>query len=330
MSPARHETSIGPGQLDGADDKTPYGTRGSKRKAAELSTAPTSAPSSTSPKLTSRATKSRATAKKSNEPHLPPAKKRRSSPTPSSAPEGSSQLSRKNSSADQSQEIDDAVENGRASKTPSANHSSATPGPDGGSFTQEVPEITLGEANGASDDVANEPVADEEIAEPTNGTGRGGFRGRGRGRGGRWKGRGSRGGKTKVMIAKAGPKSAVPVMKGKGRGRGGRRKKPENPRIDTLAQRKTDLKAQYKALASLQRAALGVLGEKSKEMLLDDAKYHESLPEFQRVAQGLQQAHEQRQGEIARKEEMEIGLAKRTQEYNEYLIHQQLDVGPSS
>jgi hypothetical protein len=53
------------------------------------------------------------------------------------------------------------------------------------------------------------------------------------------------------------------------------------------------LKNQYAAIAQIQRAALSVLSEKSLTRLTNDPKYHETLPEFERVQNTLKQNYDQ-------------------------------------
>ncbi|PBP26526.1 hypothetical protein BUE80_DR002555 [Diplocarpon rosae] len=337
MAPARHET--GPGQIDSADDKTPYGTRGSsKRKAAELSTVPAAASSSISgTKNSTRSTKTKTAPKKatsSNEPRQPPNKKRRSSssiaPDAPSSPSSETQLINGHIAEENS-----INGNGRNSPPSPDNAvdpgSSATPGPDVDSLSQPIPDVQVDPPSALSEDFSNSPIPDDDAPDFPDDTGTSGAgRGRGRGRGGFrgrvYRGRGTRGGRvSKASTTGRGGKPATLSTRGRGsgKGRGGRRKKPEDPVIDVVHKRKTELKAQYKALATFQREALIALAEKSEEMIKSDPKYHETLPEFERVSKGLKDEYEKRQVELDKRLEQEAGLAKRTLDYQEYIVNQQ-------
>ncbi|CAL3964653.1 unnamed protein product [Diplocarpon coronariae] len=336
MAPARHET--GPGQIDSTDDKTPYGTRGSsKRKAAELSTAPAAASSSTSgTKSSTRSTKTKTTPKKaasSNEPRQPPNKKRRSSssiaPDAPSSPSSGAQLTNGHI-----YEENHSIGNG-CNSSPSPDNavdpgSSATPGPDADPSSQPIPDIQVNPPSGLSRDVSHSPAPDDAAEFPDDTGISGAGRGRGRGRGGVrgrvYRGRGPRGGRvSKASTNGRGGKPASLSTRGRGsgRGRGGRRKRPEDPVIDVVHKRKAELKAHYKALATFQREALIALAEKSQEMIKNDPKYHETLPEFEQVSRGLEDEYEKCQVELDKRLKQEAGLAKRTLEYQEYIVNQQ-------
>ncbi|KAH7360940.1 hypothetical protein BKA65DRAFT_195535 [Rhexocercosporidium sp. MPI-PUGE-AT-0058] len=349
MAPARHET--GPPQLDGAEDKTAYGTRASKRKASEMTSGPPAPRLASSPpsKVSARtAAKAKTVAKKpftatEPEPRQPLAKKRRSSSTiapelPSSSSSANQlpedpileQNSLQSSNRNSSQGNDDEIE-----PVPG----SATSGPEQDAADQPVPDVQFDGLNGSNEDDADadaegedeEEVAipDEDVPEPSNGVpGPTRGRGRGRGRGGRGfrggsRGRGSRGGRVKAGVGARGAKPVVASTRGRGRGRGGRRKKPENPRIDSFHKRKIELKAQFKALAALQRNALSVLADKSVEMMQNDPSYHETLPEFKSVSKKLKKEYKKNLVQLDVFTEHEVGLAKRTLEYKEYLVEQQ-------
>jgi hypothetical protein len=63
------------------------------------------------------------------------------------------------------------------------------------------------------------------------------------------------------------------------------------------------LKNQYFAIAEIQRTALNALSEKSLSMLMNDPKYHQTLPQYGMVSNRLKQNYEQH-------------LAKLKQEYD--------------
>lgn len=351
MAPARHET--GPSQLDGAGDNTTYSTRSSKRKATEISSAPSPppAPHGRSPpsKVSGRAAKAKTVAKKTvtatePEPRQPPTKKRRSSST--IAPE----LPSSSSSANQIPEEPAIEQNSVNSSNRNSSQGndedlepvpdSATSGPEQDPSSQPIPDVQVDGPSGSNDDdpdadadgddeeeapAPEDDVVPNGVPEPTRG------RGRGRGRGGRGfrggsRGRGSRGGRVKTGVGARGAKPAVASTRGRGRGRGGRRKKPENPRIDAYHKRKLDLKAQFKLLSSLQRHALSVLADKSLEMLQNDPLYHETLPEFERVSKELEELYNQNRAQAEILLEREEGLAKRTHEYKLHMVNQQYRV----
>ncbi|KAL5326506.1 hypothetical protein ACEPPN_004192 [Leptodophora sp. 'Broadleaf-Isolate-01'] len=347
MAPARHET--GPPQLDGADDKTAYGTRASKRKASEITSGPPAPRFASSPpsKLSARtAAKAKSVAKKpvtatELEPRQPPSKKRRSSST--IAPE----LPSSSSSANQLPEDLILEQNSLQSSNRNSSQGnvddlepvpgSATPGPEQDASDQPIPDVQIDgpsasndeDADAEGDDEEEVAVPEDDAVEPPNGVPaptRG--RGRGRGRGGRGfrggsRGRGSRGGRVKAGVGARGAKPVVASTRGRGRGRGGRRKKPENPRIDSFHKRKLELKAQFKALAALQRNALSVLADKSIEMAQNDPLYHETLPEFETVSKRLEEEFNKNQAQLDVFIEHEVGLVKRTLEYKEHMVNQQ-------
>ncbi|KAL2074907.1 hypothetical protein VTL71DRAFT_8687 [Oculimacula yallundae] len=350
MAPARHET--GPPQLDGADDKTPYSTRASKRKATEITSGPPAARLAASPpsKLSTRAAKSKNGAKKTltateSEPHQsPPTKKRRSSP-PAIEPE----LPNSSSSANQSSEPPAVEENsGPSSNGNSCQENvhlhepvtaSATPGPEPDASDVPIPEVQVDAPSGSNeedldadaegDDDDEVPVPEEDLLEPSNGVPeptRG--RGRGRGRGGRGfrggsRGRGGRGGRGKASVGARGAKSAVPSTRGRGRGRAGRRKKAGDHRIDMVHKRKLELKAHFKVLAAMQRNALSVLADKSLESLQNDPLYHESLHEFEVVTEKLKEIYDENQARVDARVEEDMALANRKREYEEHMAEQQ-------
>lgn len=135
---------------------------------------------------------------------------------------------------------------------------------------------------------------------------------------------------SKAASTGRGGKPATPSARGRGpgRGRGGRRKKPEDPVIDVVHHRKTELKAHYKAIAALHRDGLIALSEKSLELTMADPAYHESLPEFEKVCKGLQEQFDQQQVANDTEREHKAGLANRTLDYNAYVVEQQFRVGP--
>ncbi|KAI9051611.1 hypothetical protein LZ554_004655 [Drepanopeziza brunnea f. sp. 'monogermtubi'] len=342
MAPAaaRHETA-----LDGADDKTlmPYGTRGSsKRKAAEISSAPSAPlPAASAPKASTRSSKTKAAAQKatlSTEPRQPSEKKHRSSPT--LPPDDPSSRSSAIQPAD-GQILEDNSVNGDDqihSPIPEAGDqvpgSSATPGPDADSLSQPIPDLQVDPPSESSGDVQDSSILEDDVpeAELANGMGiSGAGRGRGRGRAsprgrGSLRGRGSRGGRvSKAAAVVRGGKTVTPSARGRGggRGRGGRRKKPEDPVIDVLYKRKAELKAQYKAIASMQRDALIALAEKSLVAAMADPFFHEALPEFEEVTETLKGEFEKCIAANDKELEQKAGLTKRTMEYNQYIVEQQ-------
>lgn len=63
------------------------------------------------------------------------------------------------------------------------------------------------------------------------------------------------------------------------------------------------MKNQYFAIAEIQRNALNALSEKSLAMLMNDPKYHQTLPQYETVTNRLKQNYERH-------------LAKLKQEYD--------------
>lgn len=140
-------------------------------------------------------------------------------------------------------------------------------------------------------------------------------------------GRRKRGGAKANAKAKPTPKiAAAQVLQGRGRRRGGRRKASVNPRIDALNIRAGELKAQYVAIAKLQRQAMEVLAERSIDSMMKDSDYHKSFPEYDEVTEELQSMYQKRLEEIQTEQDLEEELARRTLECQEYIARQQLEV----
>ncbi len=277
MAPARHEIPAVAGPSKALESKTSssYGTRSSKRKAGDISTNG----SSSGQKFSSSPSQKSSEA---SEPKPPPFKKRRSS----------------SNSIQQLVKTPDPI-------TP-ADLESPTP------VLPEIPEVTVDAPSGSSDDdaaspqksvgweetpvVDDEPIIPQVSAPPTRG--RGGYRGRGgRGRSrGRGRGRGGRG--ASALSGHSTPQVAsTPIAKGRGgiRGRGRGRGRARNiaaPQFRALYDRRADLKNQYRALATLQRVALSAISEKSLARLEGEPKYHETLPEHEKIQNRLKENYE--------------------------------------
>jgi hypothetical protein len=118
------------------------------------------------------------------------------------------------------------------------------------------------------------------VAAPPSSRGRGGRgRGRGRGRGGRGGGRGGR--NAAPAAVGEGPEDAAGTAPKSTRGKGGHRvKKSDNARVQSMYLRKHNVKAQYKHVLQYQKKALDVIAEKSLDMVLEDPKAHEKIPEY--------------------------------------------------
>ncbi|KAH8815597.1 hypothetical protein F5884DRAFT_667930 [Xylogone sp. PMI_703] len=119
------------------------------------------------------------------------------------------------------------------------------------------------------------------VAAPPSYRGRGGGRGRGRGRGrgGRGGGRGGR--NTTVTGVGDGTDDIGSAVLKPTRGKGGHRvKRSDNARIQSLYLRKHNIKTQYRHVLQYQKKALDLIAEKSLDMMLDDPKAHEHLPEY--------------------------------------------------
>jgi hypothetical protein len=291
MAPARHETpaGAGPPKENATKASSTYGTRSSKRKSGDMSTNGDSQNASSSPSQKSA---------EAFEPKLPPAKKRRSS----------------SNSIQQPIKTPESI-------TPAEPESQSPVLPE----LPEIPEVTVDSPRGSSaDEVASpqksvgwdeplvipeEPVIPQVTAPVTRG--RGGWRGgRGRGRGGRGRGRGGRGGRgASALSGRSTPLvGSTPIAKSRGgiRGRGRGRGRARNiapPVVRSLYDRRVDLKNQYFAIAEIQRNALNALSEKSLAMLMNDPKYHQTLPQYETVTNRLKQNYERH-------------LAKLKQEYD--------------
>ncbi|QSZ30641.1 hypothetical protein DSL72_000199 [Monilinia vaccinii-corymbosi] len=146
--------------------------------------------------------------------------------------------------------------------------------------------------------LAQSPMDPENLDIDTGLPLRGGFRGRGRGRGRiRGGGRAAKTGNAKMPISKSGLEMSAGGVAGAktSRGRGGHRvKKSSNARIQSLYHRKQLLKTQYKQVALLQRVALDAISDKSLQEMIENPKYHETLPEFQVVSEQLAARHAER------------------------------------
>ena len=117
-------------------------------------------------------------------------------------------------------------------------------------------------------------------------------RGRGRGRPSRNAAQSTR--QSSAAVDKTSAGIQKPSVRG-GRGRGGYRvKQSHNPRIQAIYHRKNALKAQFTQIALAQREALDALAQKSLDLLNQDAKYHENLPEFDEVQKELDKRYQTR------------------------------------
>ncbi|RFU33234.1 hypothetical protein B7463_g3106, partial [Scytalidium lignicola] len=128
---------------------------------------------------------------------------------------------------------------------------------------------------------SGEDDATVAVAAPPSYRGRGGGRGRGRGRGRGGRG-GGRGGRATAAAATGdGPDDVVGAVLKPTRGKGGHRvKRSDNARIQSLYLRKHNIKTQYRHVLQYQKKALDLIAEKSLDMMLDDPKFHERLPEY--------------------------------------------------
>jgi hypothetical protein len=318
MAPARHETFAGAGPQKASETKTSttsssYGTRSSKRKAPEISTNGTSAGQKVSSSPSSKSAEA-------SEPKPPPSKKRRSS----------------------SNSIQQPV------KTPEPT-TPEDPEPQTPPVLSEIPEVTVDAPSGSSADEAasaspqksvgweEPPVLDDELVIPQVVApvtrGRGGFRGRGgRGRG-RGRGRGGRG--ASALSGRSTPQVAsTPVGKGRGgmRGRGRGRGRARNiaaPQFRALYDRRADLKNQYRALATLQKAALSVIADKSLARLESDPKYHENLPQYEEIQNTLKENYKQHLLNLKSDHDRKVELLKRQQAADVHYQNDQLMVSYS-
>lgn len=126
------------------------------------------------------------------------------------------------------------------------------------------------------------------VAVPPSYRGRGGGRGRGRGRGrgGRGGGRGGRNA-AGAVVGDGGEDTPGAVLKPT-RGKGGHRvKRSDNARVQSLYLRKHNIKTQYRHILQYQKKALDLIAEKSLDMMLEDPKAHERLPEYFQTKNGL-------------------------------------------
>lgn len=282
---------------------------------------------SSSGKRTTRATRNSAasTNETPDESIEPPTKKRRSS---NAIPEQQPEPVQPAIYPETPEEIIEEIPEEQDAPTPES--SNDVPG-----ITVSGPEAeaSSGETKSDEDNFASQtPVAwdDLQVTEQTNGAeaGTSAPTTRGRGRGGM---RGSRRGKRGGYKSKPKPK---PVSKpvaaaSRARRRGGRRKASVNPRIDALNARAAELKAQYSTIAKLQKQALIALSEKSLEMLKEDPKYHESVPEYDQVTEGLQKEYMKTMNHLDLREEMEVRLAQGNYHIQKQLAESQLLVSRS-
>jgi hypothetical protein len=166
----------------------------------------------------------------------------------------------------------------------------------------DVPTIQVEASNHSGDETA----LPEPEPEPAKRGSRGGGRPRGRGRG-----RGGRGRGGAANSARGTPSRDLlqpPVRGGRGRG-GGRVKKSDNARIQSLYHRKKDLKGQFKQVAAIQKDALSELSLKSLEAI-EDFDYLRTLPEFDRVTDGLIERHEKVTARHEARMKIEVAAAK--------------------
>ncbi|CAG8981777.1 hypothetical protein HYALB_00004719 [Hymenoscyphus albidus] len=213
--------------------------------------------------------------------------------TEMSSPGGSSSDQKTSTNSSQSLDIEEADFAGPPAKKSRKTSETPPKTPEPDSFTElnefDIPEVKI-------DGPSSSPESDDQNPDQVNDapSGRGGFgRGRGRGRGGRGRGRGGHGGSG--IGSRGTPVVESPVAPKALRGRGGHRvKKSDNARIQALYHRRAALKHQYKQVASWQKSALLVIADKSLDRLKADSHYHESLPEFDEVTQGLKEAYQKR------------------------------------
>ncbi|KUJ13023.1 uncharacterized protein LY89DRAFT_198691 [Mollisia scopiformis] len=318
MAPGRHETS-GADPPEPPDNTSTHNTRKSKRKASEISNG-TNEASSFGKRSSTRSTRKSAAANETSEASVqPPTKRRRSSnavnssepefqPTPATQPETPEAFVKANSEEDNvasPSNINDIPN--ITVEAPAEEGSSGETKSDEDNFLSQTP-VTW-DALPANEEENGEDVTTTQATRGGRGRGRGGARG-GRGR--------------KRAGAKPKPKPAPkPVAATRGRRRGGRRKASVNPRIDAHNIRAGELKVHYTALAKLQRHALDVLAERSLKMLMDDETYHESLPEFEEVTDGLREAYEKAIKIHDNKREQEEAQAKRMYEADQKIAHDQ-------
>ena len=83
------------------------------------------------------------------------------------------------------------------------------------------------------------------------------------------------------------------------------------PQIQTLYERRTELEIQYRELAKVQKVACMFLTDKSKELLLADPHYHETLPEYKIVMNQLQEIYEENNRKIEAKKKLEMDFLQR-------------------
>ncbi len=182
-----------------------------------------------------------------------------------------------------------------------------------------------------SDSSPEELVAtNNATAPPLSGRGRG-TRGRG-GRGGRGfrGGRGGRGGRssTATPVIQSSQSNAVASRKAavRGRGRGRARRNGENPRIQALLDRKSDLKRHFKAVALLHRDALGQIREKALAMTKSDPNFHKTLPQYGMIQEELKKRHEDVTIDYEVEHNLKIGYAQRQKAMDDAYVNQQFHV----
>ncbi len=301
MAPTTRHGSADAGALENHNNNSStYGTRSSKRKAAEY--AEDEQLSDGSP------VKKFATAPSRKSETTSPANKRK---TPA-------RLAQPKSSQSSSQE----EPNSSISSTPAAIPAIAVEGPNETSEEHssasspkpawiEPPDLPVP----LPSSVPSSPGGDSQVRGGSTRGGRGG-------RGGKF-GRGSRGGKA-APAAKGGSSGrATPavaingvVKTGRGGGRG-RVKKFPSARLAAVQMRKDELKGAFKVIAQLQRAALGIVAERSVEKAKEDANYHKSQPEYQKVMGGLRRYLDQRHEELRCRERLDEDLAERQLKYSQ-------------
>ncbi|KAI1005891.1 hypothetical protein K3495_g2326 [Podosphaera aphanis] len=140
-------------------------------------------------------------------------------------------------------------------------------------------------------------------------------RGRGRGRSGGRVGSGV----SKPAITKSSKKT---LLRG-GSKRGRAKSIPDPPRILALKARKADLNNFFKFIGTHQHSALEDLSQKSLDELENNIKYHESIPEFQRLTDDLNAEYNILLEKLQALKYYEKILAQRTLEQNIHLINEQ-------
>ncbi|KAI6246670.1 hypothetical protein HI914_04618 [Erysiphe necator] len=133
---------------------------------------------------------------------------------------------------------------------------------------------------------------------------------------GRGKNRGGSGGRSNGGASKPTKKNAVRS----GVKKGNFDTSPDPPRIRVLKARKAELDSSFKIFGVHQKAALLALAQKSLDATKNDAKYHENLPEYRVLCEGIDNKLNCIMSKLEDRRRYEQELVQRIWEHNSVLI----------